>query len=725
VKTDSAAPQTNQEAVSNEISSFRTWADSYLAASAEQKVEMLENGQQLAAEHTRRIAEMIRLDPEQAIANAVPMVIRQDLPKSIVSLLEERVRVRAALIVNGNAPLPGQENSPDFKPYTRVVSTEDGENWNAYVYGKRGMQRTLSSTSINGISVGYDMAVADSPVRRLEAGERPVPDGRELVESCPVSKKETVVERTDIGSLPPITEETPAFETPERIIYVCSGGHIEQVAEQYSSEEERAHWESLGVTLNAGAGSGAPTNPTSAIPGGATTGLRSMLYIRVTYPDHLIDPQSEAECHDALRQMADWISQTSYGRCYFTYAVTPLIVLPYPESWYVQHQSDGASADSILRGHAITLARAAGYDNLAFNNEVIRWNGAVGSYGGSAGVGGRNINLKTNSVGTLLHELGHNLGLWHANYWQTSPPSSIGPGSNGEYGNTFDLLGNSGSMGQFTASFKNAISWLPTETHWTVNSPGVYRIHQFDSTIQDPAYRYALRIKKDTERDYWAEFRQLHTTNTGFMNGLMLTWDRWGQGNIGGSGGSPGNGSNGGAQLLDMTPGSFGNGITDTRNDSALWVGRTFSDPDTNIHITPITKNATSPPSMDVYVHTGDAPGNLAPTLSISSSSTSVATNSSVTFTATASDPNGDPLAYAWVFNDGTYSTNNNASQTKSWSTAGFYQVLCTASDPFDSGHRGHTHHFHRKRKHYRHRLTASRGCLCGEPCAIQRHKSS
>jgi len=293
------AVQVQRPAVA-EVADFRDWAGSYLAAPKNQQAAMLEKGRELAVAHTRRIAEMIPLDPEQAIANAVPMVIRQDLPESIVSLLENRVRLKAALIVNGNIPLPGQENSPDFKPYTRVVSTEEGEHWNAYVFGKRGQQQTLSSTSINGISVGYDMAIADSPLRRLENGERPVPAGREVVESCPVSEKETVVERTETGTLPPVTEETPAFETPERIIYVCSGGHIQQVAEEYSTEEERAHWESRGATLNAGAGSGAPTDPTSAIPGGSTTGQRSLLYIRVTFPDHRIDPQSEAECHESL-----------------------------------------------------------------------------------------------------------------------------------------------------------------------------------------------------------------------------------------------------------------------------------------------------------------------------------------------------------------------------------------------------------------------------------------
>ena len=143
-----------------------------------------------------------------------------------------------------------------------------------------------------------------------------------------MSEKETVVERTATGDLPAVTAETPAFETAERIVYVCSGGHIEQIVEQLSAEEEREHWKSQGAYLNAGAGSGAPIDPIlGTIPSSTTTGQRSILYIRVTFPDHRIDPQSEAECHDSLRQMADFISQTSYGRCYFTYAVASLIVL--------------------------------------------------------------------------------------------------------------------------------------------------------------------------------------------------------------------------------------------------------------------------------------------------------------------------------------------------------------------------------------------------------------
>ncbi len=661
------------------VEAFREWAGEYLAATSDARVDLMARGEVLAAAHKREIAGLIRRNPEQALANAVPMVIRQDLPPQIVAQLEERVRTRGALEVWGNVPDPDAPQA--VEPYTRTLTAADGKRWNAFVYGQRAGQRTMNTISANGIAVARDMAVADSPVRQLEVGERPVADGRKVETACPVSGIITPVEQKPDATLPPVTAETPAFETVERLVYVCSGGHIEQVAQQISVEEERAHWASMGYELNAGAGSAPGTAPVGTVPGSFTTGHRKFLYIRATFPDHRIDPMSDAECLDVLRQMADYISQTSYGRCYFTYATPPLIVLPYPESWYVQRDADVGGADNLIYNHARQIARTMGYDYLSYDLDCARWNGSVGSYGGSASVGGRGMRMKTNSVGTFLHELGHNLGVWHANYWRTTPPSTIGPGNNLEYGNTFDLMGSSGSLGQYTAHFKNILNWLPDETHWRVTQSGLYRIHQFDYPVADPANRYALRVRKDAEREYFAEFRQRHTTNVGFMNGLMMTWDGWGQGGIGGSGGSPFNGSNRGAQLLDMTPGSFGNGITDTRNDSALWLGRTFSDDDVNIHITPVAKIAGAVPAMDVYVSLGDVPGNAAPTLAISVDNNAPVTSEVVTFTATATDPNSDPIAYAWVFGDGTYSLNNSATQTKSWSSAGHYQVLCTASD--------------------------------------------
>ncbi len=142
------------------------------------------------------------------------------------------------------------------------------------------------------------MAVADSTARQLEVGERPQPAGREVVAACPVSGKATPVERPEAGQLPAVTEETPALETPDRVIYFCSGGHIERVVEQLSEEEFRQHWETQGVYLNAGAGSGSGPSPTGTIPVSWTTGQRWFLCVRAMPPDHPVNRRSEAECHD-------------------------------------------------------------------------------------------------------------------------------------------------------------------------------------------------------------------------------------------------------------------------------------------------------------------------------------------------------------------------------------------------------------------------------------------
>ncbi len=660
------------------VREFREWFADYQSNPAPNK---LEPGKEYAKQHTREIARLIKADPQFAIANAVPMVVRQKLPREILALLEDRVRVRGNYEVYGNVPLEGQEATTE--PYTRTVTTQDGRRWNAHIFGKRLWQRSTMNASLNGVAVGREMAVSDSPIRVMEVGEIPADDGREIVESCPISGIETKVEKEIDGALAAVSEETPAFETPERVIYVCSGGHISQLAEQYMSDEEKEHWQQLGTDLNAGAGTGPANGPLSgSIPSGWTLGNRTFLYIRACFPDNPVDPQNEQESIDMLKAANDYVVQTSYGRCYLTYSVAPLVVLPYPLEWYNRHNTDSGGGDTLVQNHAIQIAKAMGYDVASYHLRAVRWSGGPGSYGGSASVGGAGMRMKTSSSGTFIHELGHNLGVWHANYWRTTPPSTTGPGNNLEYGNTFDVMGSSGSNGQFSASFKNTLNWMPPEQFWNATTSGLYRIHQTDASIADPSLRYAVRVRRDAERDFWAEFRLRHTTNVGFTNGLFMTFDQWGLGGIGGSGGAPLNGSNRGAQLLDMTPGTFGNGITDTRNDSALWVGRTFSDPDFNIHFTPVAKNSgTTPPSMDVQIHIGDAPGNNAPTLSVAGSATSVAANANVTLTATATDPDGDTLAYAWVFGDGTYSLNNSAVQTKSWTTAGHYQVLCTASD--------------------------------------------
>jgi PKD repeat protein len=75
---------------------------------------------------------------------------------------------------------------------------------------------------------------------------------------------------------------------------------------------------------------------------------------------------------------------------------------------------------------------------------------------------------------------------------------------------------------------------------------------------------------------------------------------------------------------------------------------------------------------------------NQNPTVSITRNPTgNVTTGTSVAFTATATDPDGDPLTYAWDFGDGGTSTQQNPSHP--YSTAGTYSAKVVVSD----GHNG------------------------------------
>ena len=73
------------------VAELNAWAERYLAADADGKRALLAEGVALA--QTRRVAltTLIRKDPKAAIAAAVPLAVRAQLPAEIAALLEERV----------------------------------------------------------------------------------------------------------------------------------------------------------------------------------------------------------------------------------------------------------------------------------------------------------------------------------------------------------------------------------------------------------------------------------------------------------------------------------------------------------------------------------------------------------------------------------------------------------------------------------------------------------
>ena len=333
--------------------------------------------------------------------------------------------------------------------------------------------------------------------------------------------------------------------------------------------------------------------------------------------------------------------------------MTPSLTLPHNEAYYI------ANGDGVLQSDARAVATAAGYDYTRYILDAVNWSGGPGNYNGAGWVGQRGVWLKSTLPSIAEHEFGHNLGLMHSNLWAATNNTASGTGSNQEYGDRFDVMGSGG--GHYNAYWKNFLSWIPNANVTTVQGNGTYRLYSFDSTFAG-ANSYALKVAKDSSRDYWIDFRQgFYTSNQWLMNGVELHWGPYADSS--------------GSLLLDTTP-SSAHGI----DDSAVVIGRTYSDYAADIHITPIGKGGTSPESIDVVINRGTWATDHPPVLTLTASATFAPANIPINFIATASDADGDALSYYWDFGNGSFGTNTPAI-TNAWPGSGAYAVRCTVSD--------------------------------------------
>lgn len=299
-----------------------------------------------------------------------------------------------------------------------------------------------------------------------------------------------------------------------------------------------------------------------------TEGTKTLLFMRVAFPDDPAEPISQDDASQLMNQVNSWYVANSYGKTAITTDVTPLLTLPNTKTWY------GLQPPIQLLNDARAAALQNGFDTLGYDRDMVRFNSVPGwNFSGTSNIGAKGSWLQDSSLGVVVHELGHQYGLEHAGAWNAIGDSIIGPGSNSEYGNVFDAMGlppPAPEMHDFNAAWKSRLNWLADRFVQTVTNSGTYRLRAFDVSDLESGEIYALKIRKDEYRDYWAEFRQKFNNNPWTQNGILLNWSPW-------------SGSNRGTQLLDTTAGTpFGN------DDAVLVVGRTFSDLEAGLLITPI-----------------------------------------------------------------------------------------------------------------------------------------
>jgi hypothetical protein len=614
---------------------------------------------ELAKHRESEMLTLIKTNPREALARAVGYSEYEGLPEVIKVHTERPFSAAAELLA-----LPACTASPTAG--TPVMSYElslGGEHFSASVFGRRQSIDSKQGAPLQGITLAGHAVVRErvlQEVSEVDAGL--FPQGQAHSDRCLATGE--VLGTREVTAIAggkqfhfSSQETLEAFEQRIAAFDKKPGPHTgSKVIFLYADGDDGFDWQEAEEDVDLQASTWTETP-------------KDVYFIRVDFLDKIGESVSQVELANYMNTtVSDAISEYSYGKTKINGTVSNIVVrMPKLSTSYAStnnnllHTDAKAAARSQIPSLDLSL-----YDIIGVHFVDIGMGAsAASSYAGLAG-GTRQWIQDNTSSNVMIHEFGHNYGIGHASFWDTSDGSVVGSGSSEEYGDDFDIMGDGGNDAHIGPHGKQKINWLePAQwTDVTNAGSGTYRVYRFDDAATSGSTR-ALRITKRTALPeyYWLGYRGKLVDNPWLQAGAYLTWERPDEDR---------------AWLLDTTPDSIG-GQAD-REDGAILPGRTYSDSDAGVHITTIGAGGRAPNEwIDVTVNLGSFSSNRAPTAELSGPSDANARDG-VTFSVSDSDPDGDVLAYYWDIGDRSIIANT-ASQTITWAVGGTYTISVTVSD--------------------------------------------
>ena len=309
------------------LTEFNDWARRF----TEGEQPDLTAGERLALNRRHVMLHLIKTDAEQALAQTVPARWRRDLPQSITQHFEERVDGRGSFTVMVGT---------DFERSTREVFREaeiDGQIYAAFPFGWRKTQMSQTSIPIHGIAIDNNLAMLSDPIRLLEPEEVEAAGLNPGEEICGVSEK------------PADSRQQPvAADTGGRVRFFCGADHYRLVNEQWLAAE-------------GGPGGGGQV----VLPDAWTQGTKTVLYMRVNFPDDLSEPISEANAYNVMVGVNSFFTEGSYNTTALVPTVTPLMTLPHTKGYY------SAAGAGALLSDARQAARDAGFETDNYDRDIV------------------------------------------------------------------------------------------------------------------------------------------------------------------------------------------------------------------------------------------------------------------------------------------------------------------------------------------------------------------
>ena len=106
----------------------------------------------------------------------------------------------------------------------------------------------------------------------------------------------------------------------------------------------------------------------------------------------------------------------------------------------------------------------------------------------------------------LSHEIGHNLGVYHANGWDCGANVIDGDCRGIEYGNYFDTMGYGQSALHFNALFKELLGWISPSQSLTITQSGRYTINPLE--LASSQKKFAKIKMQGSTLTFYLEYRQ-------------------------------------------------------------------------------------------------------------------------------------------------------------------------------------------------------------------------
>ena len=335
----------------------------------------------------------------------------------------------------------------------------------------------------------------------------------------------------------------------------------------------RIHLKAWFVGDHAVVASGATTNDpstqtgfevtqTAPVAAGAATGAQTVLAIVVAFYDQT--PNTTAAGNRSIlftdaNSVANYYKDTSFGQLTFTGDVAGPLKISLPSTG---NCADYLSDGSAWATAANSKATAAGFNVNSYNHRLYIFqypNACSSTYGGIAAINGSwAIDFYGGYSGhesTAAHELGHNLGMFHAST------------SSDEYGDYSDVMGNNWNsrLSHVNAPHKIQMGWLPSGRTQVISSPGTSTITLNLLEKTDGASTQAIKIHPQIgEMDFYIG----HRVPVGFDSTFLQSQFRY-------------------ASTVQTWSGGK------TYLQATLLDGQSYNDATTGVHITQVSHNAT------------------------------------------------------------------------------------------------------------------------------------